>query len=269
MLLSVDSKRSYLYTGAQRIDPAKPWLLFVHGAGMDHTVWILQSRYFAHHGFNALAIDLPGHGRSEGLPAASIEASADWLNRLLEALGCARAALVGHSMGALVVLETAARYPERTAAVAMLGATVPMAVSDGLLEAAAADDHSAFDMINIWGHGFSARIGRHPIPGMWMTGGALRLLERSAPGVLHTDLRACNDYRVGLESAAKLDCPALALMGRQDLMTPPKTARALLAALPDCHSVTLEACGHMMMTEQSDAVLDALIAHLRHLRAHG
>jgi pimeloyl-ACP methyl ester carboxylesterase len=266
-LVAVDSGQSYLYTGAQDVDPAKPWVVFVHGAGMDHSVWILQSRYFAHHGFNTLAVDLPGHGRSSGEPAESIEASADWLIRLLDAVGCTRAALVGHSMGALIVLEAAARYPERSAALAMLGVTVPMVVSDRLMEAAAANDHSALDMINIWGHGFGARIGKHPVPGMWMIGGALRVLERSAPGVLHTDLRACNDYKVGLQSAARVSCPALAMLGRQDLMTPPKTARRLVDALPGCHSVTFDPCGHMMMTEQSDAVLDALIGHLRPMRA--
>jgi len=262
--VTVDADQAYLYTGAQDLDPAKPWVVFAHGAGMDHTVWILQSRYFAHHGFNALALDLPGHGRSQGEPPASVEASAEWLFRLLDAVGCSRAALVGHSMGALIALEAAARQSERVTALAMLGVTVPMAVSDGLLDAAAADDHSALDMINIWGHGFGARIGRHPVPGMWMTGGALRVLERAAPGVLHTDLRACNDYRSGLESAAQVCCPALAVLGRQDLMTPAKSARALVEALPQGRSVTLDGCGHMMMMEQSDAVLDALVEHLRH-----
>ena len=99
----------------------------------------------------------------------------------LESLGAAHAALVGHSMGALVALECAARHPERIAALAMLGVSIPMAVSDGLLAAAAANDHSAVDMITIWGHGFGARVGRHPVPGMWMTGGALRVLEGARP----------------------------------------------------------------------------------------
>ena len=257
----------YAYTGAQGLDARKPWIVFVHGAGMDHTVWILQSRYFAHHGFNALAVDLPGHGRSEGEPAASIEASADWLGRFLDALDCPRAALVGHSMGALIVLEAAARLGERVAATAMLGIAVPMRVSDALLGAAAANDHSALDMINVWGHGFTARLGSHPVPGMWMTGGALRVLERAAPGVLHTDLSACNSYHTGLQAAAEVQCPTLAVLGRQDLMTPVKAAEALTQALPRGRRVILDACGHMMMTERSDAVLDLLIEHLSPLRA--
>lgn len=269
MLAVVDSREAYAYTGAQSLDPRKPWVLFVHGAGMDHTVWLLQSRYFAHHGFNALAVDLPGHGRSQGEPPASIEASADWLERLLDGLDCPRAALVGHSMGALVALEAAARLGDRVAALAMLGVTVPMRVSDALLGAAGENDHSALDMINVWGHGFAARLGSHPVPGMWMTGGALRVLERAAPGVLHADLNACNDYEAGLESAANVRCPALAVLGRQDMMTPAKSAEPLTQALPDCRRVTLDACGHMMMTERSDAVLDLLIEHLRPLRAQG
>jgi len=266
VLISVDTEQVYCYTGAQAPDPAKPWVLFVHGAGMDHTVWMLQSRYFAYHGYNALAIDLPGHGRSQGAVLESIEDSAQWLMRLLDSLGCARAALVGHSMGALIVLDAAGRNSERLSALSMLGVSVPMNVSEGLLEAAAANDPSALDMINIWGHGFGARIGSHPVPGMWMTGGVLRLLEKAAPGVLHADLSACNRYQNGLQRAVNVQCPTLTVVGRQDLMTPGKAARPLLDALPNCRTVTLDRCGHMMMTEQSDAVLDALIEHLRPLR---
>ena len=60
--------RLYAYTGGRPFDPAKPTVVFVHGAQHDHSVWILQSRYLAHHGYGVLALDLPGHMRSEGPP---------------------------------------------------------------------------------------------------------------------------------------------------------------------------------------------------------
>ncbi|MFO1349653.1 MAG: alpha/beta hydrolase [Gammaproteobacteria bacterium] len=261
MELSVDGRKVYVYTGNRALNPALETVVFIHGAAMDHSVWVLQSRYFAHHGRNVLALDLPGHGRSAGPLVAAIGNLADWMMRVLDGAGLARAALVGHSMGALAALEAAARYPERVRAAALLGVAVPMAVSRQLLDAAAADDHAAIDMITIWGHGASSHVGGNRAPGLWMAGEGLRLLERAAPGVLHNDLKACNDYQQGLASAAKVRCPALLILGQRDLMTPPHAAKALASALPQSRTVMLD-CGHMLSYERPDAVLDALIEFL-------
>ena len=262
MELQVDAHSVYAYTGTRELNPELPTVVFVHGSGLDHSAWILQSRYFAHHGHNVLAVDLPGHGRSQGEPLSGIEAMADWIPRLLDAARVKTAAVVGHSMGALVTLEVAARHPERIRSVALLGISVPMPVADPLLDAAKANNHAAIDMITIWGHGHGAQLGGNPMPGMWMTGGALRLLERAKPGVLYNDLKSCNDYCHGLESAARVRCSVLLIQGRRDLMTPPRAARELLAAIPDARSVVLQDCGHMMCSEKPDGVLDALVEFL-------
>jgi pimeloyl-ACP methyl ester carboxylesterase len=74
MRLSVDGHEVYAYTGTRPVDPAAPAIVFVHGAANDHSVWALQSRYFAHHGHGVLAVDLPGHGRSGGPALATVEA---------------------------------------------------------------------------------------------------------------------------------------------------------------------------------------------------
>src|SRR5258708_31588763 len=121
MDLAVNGTTSYAYTGGKRFDPALPTVVFIHGAQHDHSVWILQSRYLAHHGFGVLAVDLPGHGRSAGPALTSVEALADWLSALLEATGVSSASLVGHSMGALIALEAASRFPERVARLALVG----------------------------------------------------------------------------------------------------------------------------------------------------
>ena len=63
MEISVDNKAVFAATGGQPFDPAQPAIVFIHGAGMDHTVWALQTRYFAYRGRGVLAVDLPGHGR--------------------------------------------------------------------------------------------------------------------------------------------------------------------------------------------------------------
>lgn len=258
MEFDVNGERTYAYTGAHAFDAALPSVLFVHGAGLDHTVWILQSRWFAHHGYNAIAVDLPGHGRSAGTPPASIEDMAAWLWRCVDALGIERICLVGHSMGALVTLAASGARPERVDFAALLGIAVPMPVSDALLSAAREHPHDAHAMITLWGHGFAAQMGGNRAPGMWMTGSAMRLLARGAPGLLHDDLAACNRYGAGLEHAAHVRCPVLLVLGRQDIMASPRAIGPLRDALAHARVVELDRCGHMILAEQPDQVLDAL-----------
>jgi len=262
MRVHVGGGEVYCYTGTRPIDASRPSVVFVHGAANDHSVFALQSRYFAHHGRNVLAVDLPGHGRSDGPPLESVEAIADWIGRLLSATGLREAALVGHSLGALAALEAASRFPSRITRIALLGPAFPMAVSEALLDAARADEHTAFDLIVGWSHCPGKQLGGNPVPGMWMTGNALRLMERTRPGTLLVDLCACNAYENGLVAAASVRCPALLIVGARDLMAPPKATQGLIGALAEKRVVTLRDCGHAMMAEQPDAILDALAAFL-------
>lgn len=258
MELRVDGRRAFATTGGRTHRPGRGAVILAHGAGMDRTVWALQTRYFAHHGRNVLAVDLPGHGRSEGPALASIGDMADWLSRLMDAADVETASVVGHSMGSLVALELCARFPERVDAAALLSTAVPMPVSEGLLSAAKANDRGAIDMIVAWSHGRNAHIGGHTAPGLWMTGAAARLLEKADDDVLYTDLGACDGYRGGLEAASRVRCPVLLVLGREDRMTPPRAARELADAIPSSRTVVLDACGHMSMIERPDRVLDAL-----------
>jgi len=262
MELDVGGSKVYAYTGTRPLDPARPSVVFVHGAANDHSVWLLQSRYFAHHGRNALAVDLPGHGRSAGPALRSVEAIADWLPRVFAAAGIAKASVVGHSLGALAALACAARHPDRVERIALCGPAVPMEVSERLLAAAKADDHVAYELINGWSTSPGKQIGGNTAPGMWLMGNAIRLMERTPKGVLHTDLVACNEWRGGLEAAAAVRCPSLVVIGARDLMAPPRATKALVEALRGARVVTLPDTGHAMMAEQPDAVLDALRSFL-------
>ena len=258
MKLTVRSEETFIYTAGRDIDRNLPSVLFLHGAANDHSVWALQSRYFAYHGWNALSVDLPGHGASNGKPHAAVGAMADWIFALLGELNLETVSLVGHSMGSLAALETAARYPQKISKLVMVGTAVPMAVSDTLLDAAIGNDHSAFDMVNIWGHTAAAQIGSNPLPGVWMAGDFLRLLEKSKRDVLGNDLKACNDYKDGIAAAAKVICPTLLLLGKQDMMTSPKMTKEVTSTLKDCRVVVLDRAGHIPMAEEPDATLDAL-----------
>ena len=262
MIFEVAGKRAFAYTAAHELDLAKPTVVFVHGAGLDHSWFGLQSRYFGYHGRNVLALDLPGHGRSEGPALSDVQGMADWVSRVLQTLKIAKAAVVGHSMGSLVALEFAARHPEQAERIAFCAIAFPMKVSEPFLEAARANDYGAFDMSTIWGHAAQVPLAGNPNPGMWMYGDTLARLERLAPGVLHADLKACNDYAAGFESAAKVKCPALFILGRRDVMTPLRSAQVLRDKFSNGRTVEIPVSGHSLMAEAPDEVLDALIGFI-------
>jgi pimeloyl-ACP methyl ester carboxylesterase len=258
MRIMVGGTDTFVATGGRDFDPKLPCVVFLHGAGLDHSVWALLARSFAHHGCAVLAPDFPGHGRSAGAPLSSIAALADWTAALIDAAGAGAARLVGHSMGSLVALETAARHPDKVAALGLIATAAPMRVSEDLLNAAKANDHAAVDMISIWGYGYHATLGGSQVPGLWMLGGGERLLERARPGVLFADLSACNAYQDALAAAAKVNVPSTVVLGSRDLMTPAKGGKAIAAAIPGCRVAMIEGAGHMLMSERPDDVLAAL-----------
>ena len=259
MRLEVDRLAVFGGAGGKPHAPGQPLVVFLHGAGMDHSVWALQSRWFAHHGFSVLAVDLPGHGGSDGPALADIGAMADWTARLIGSARAERAALVGHSMGALVALETAARHADVVSGMALLNAAARMPVHPDLLAAAKANSHAAVDMVSLWGLGAAATLGGASAPGTWMLGGTQRLLEKAAAGVLHLDLAACNAFETGAAAAAKVNCPTTLILSERDQMTPLAGGRALAALIPNARTRVL-AGGHMSMVERPDEVLDALRA---------
>ena len=261
MQFIVEGYPAYAYAGGRAFDPARPAIVFVHGAAFDHSVWQWQSRYFAHHGHAVLAVDLPAHGRSPGTARESIEAMARWVVALLDAASLGKAALAAHSMGSLVALDAALRHPERFSKLALIGTSVPMPVGDAFLAAARDDSPAAFDMEVAWGHARGAALAQSPVPGTSLVGAARRLNGRSRPGVLAADLAACHAYRPTAEALGALRVPTLVIAGRRDQMTPWKAGQALAARIPGAKLVSIDA-GHSMMSEAPRATLEALRAFL-------
>lgn len=261
MEITVNGNSVFYGTGSGKADSSASAITFIHGAGMDHTVWVMPARYFARHGFRVIAPDLPGHGQSGGEPLDSIDALRDWIVALQDALDINSCALVGHSMGSLVAFATAASHPERVSKLALLGTAAPMPVSDGLLNAARDNHHAAIDMANTWSHSATGKLGSSGQPGSWNLNTGMRLIERAADGVYHADLAACNDF-----DAAAFDSisstPTLIIAGTADQMTPVRSGLEVAAGITDCEKVILEGCGHSMLSEQPNAVLDALAGFL-------
>ncbi|MGZ3182467.1 MAG: alpha/beta fold hydrolase [Telluria sp.] len=254
---------NYAYTGGRPFSSLLPTVVFIHGAQNDHSVWALQARYFAHHGFNVLAVDLPGHGRSAGPALATVDEMAAWLLGVLDEAEVSESILVGHSMGSLIALEAAHRAPQRVRGLALVGTTYPMKVSDALLSTARDDEPQAIDMVNQWSHSSLTHKPSCPGPGFSVLGMSRRLMQRMSAinpdQLFYTDFNACNAYANGEAAAASVRCPVLFVLGKKDMMTPARSAKALCEAIPQSKSVQIDA-GHQMMAEQPDAVLDALFA---------
>ena len=259
MEFSFNNRTVFIGTDNQQLDASRETVVFIHGAGQNHSIWVLPTRYFARKKFNVLSVDLPGHGKSAGPCLSTIEEMSDWMVGLLDALGLQKFAIVGHSMGSLVALAVAAEHAERTRSLAMVGTSVPMPVSDALLESAKANDHAALEMLTYWGHSTPAHFGNNPNPGMWTLGGGMRLLEQADDGVVYADLNACSQYQVGIEHAAAVQCPAMLILGESDMMTPVRATKDLAAALSNVETVVLPQAGHALLSERPNCVLDALI----------
>ncbi|TWA96034.1 alpha/beta fold hydrolase [Bradyrhizobium stylosanthis] len=258
MMLSVNGKDVFVATGGRDFDKSLPAVVFIHGAGFDRSTWALHTRWFAHHGFSVLAPDLPGHGRTAGPSLSTIAEMADWTAALIDAAGVAKAHLIGHSMGSLISLETAARHPDKVSALSLIGTAATMTVGPDLLKAAEANSQDANDMVSIWGLGFNAELGGSLAPGLWMHGGAQSVLKACEPGVLFGDLSACNSYTNALAAAGSVKVPTTLILGERDMMTPAKAGKALAAAIPHAKTVVVPGAGHMIMAERPDELLAAL-----------
>ncbi|MBK0394139.1 alpha/beta fold hydrolase [Ramlibacter algicola] len=266
MELAVRGHRTYCYTGGKAFDPAKPTAVFLHGVLNDHSVWALQSRYLANHGWNVLAVDLPGHCRSEGEAPSSTEEAADFVRDLLDAAKLEKAALVGHSWGSLIAMEAAARLKDRITHLALVGTAFPMKVSPALLEASQHDPEKAIHMISVFSWSTLAPPPSSLGPGTWIWGAGKALnrrVLRSNPkvNVFHRGFVACDKYANGLQAITQATCPVLFVLGRMDQMTQAKAAQPLVEAARGAgrqvRVVTVEA-GHHEMTEAPDTVLGAL-----------
>ncbi|MES2979718.1 MAG: alpha/beta hydrolase [Pseudomonadota bacterium] len=270
MMLDVDGQPTYCYTGGKNLDTSKPTAVFIHGVLDDHSVWILQSRYLANHGWNVLAIDLPGHGKSRGEAPQSVEAAAGFVGRLIDSAGISRAALVGHSWGSLIALEAAAALKERISHLVLIGTAHPMKVSPMLLDASVNDPLKALALINVYSRSTLAPPPSAMGPGTWVFGSGMALGKRVLQSnrevnVFHRGFLACDRYANGERAIANISCPVLFLLGKLDQMTPPKAAQGLIAAAREAGNtakvVTLDV-GHRQMLEAPEETLHALVSFL-------
>ncbi len=259
MYISIDNTDYYAYTGTHELDANLESVVFVHGASMDHSVWSHQSRYFAYHGYNVVAVDLPGHKFSNGALLDRVEDMAEWLLAIINQCDGKAIHLVGHSMGSLVSVEVASRYDSENKplkSLSMVGFSYPMSVTPQLMDAAKNTPSQAYSMMTQWSH--TSKLGGEPVPGFWSPGMQMSMMENSAEGSIYGNLKACDNYKGGAAAFEKVSCPILFISGWLDKMAPAKLARQVADTKDNADIVTIPNCGHSIMSESPDGVLDNL-----------
>ena len=259
MRFIVNNKEVFASTGGKSFDINKPIIIFVHGSGLSHITWVLQTRYFAFHGYSVLSIDLPGHGYSEGPSLKSIEVMGDWIADVIDASGIKEVSLVGHSQGCLVTMETASRYPNKVKSLSLMGGGGAIPMNPELLDLAEKGDPKAVDLMMDWAHGPAGHFGGHAVPGLHHINiGGTIVLNGSVKDALGVDFRACNNYKNGFEAAKKIKCPTLNILGEYDRMIPVKEGKKLADNITNSEVVIIPKCGHMILLEQADQALAIL-----------
>ena len=263
MYIDVRGQKTYAATGGKQYDPSLPTVMFVHGSGLDHRSWALQTRWFAYNGYAVLAPDLPGHSLSEGEALTSIEEMGAWLADFIRAAGAGSVHAVGHSQGFLDLLELADQAPELLKSITGVGTAGAIPVNPALIEAAAENAGKAAEMLLMWGFGPDAQFGISAVPGMQPIAIGRQIMARNP---LYEDLVACNNYREGSAVAKSIDLPSQLVLARKDLLTPFKAGMAFAEEL-NASVTIIERYGHMLPIEaprQTLQKLRELIGGLEH-----
>ncbi len=241
--LDVDGKSIY-YSGNQNREGVP--LLFCHGSGGGHHHWLFQFKAMPP-SVNPLAVDLPGHGRSEGKALDDIAAYRKFIRRFSSTLGLEPFILAGHSMGGAVALSYALEYPDDLRGLILIGTGARLRVLPSFLE--------------------ELKQGRVPeaMAGyLYCPDAPEKLIDQGRKEIQSTDasiyladLTACDNFDV-LGKLSQITVPALIICGSEDSMTPLKYSRYLDENIAQSRLEIIEEAGHMVMLEQAESVNRAI-----------
>ncbi|MFN8384090.1 MAG: alpha/beta hydrolase [Anaerolineales bacterium] len=227
----------------------RPPVILIHGAGGNHLSWPPQIRRLD--GKTIYALDLPGHGQSEGTGRQSVEAYAEDVIVFMQSLKIRSAVIIGISMGSAIALTLALKYPKKVKALALLGGGAKMRVAQSVLETAGNPNtfESAVETINT--NCFSESAPQNLVQLSKQT------MLKMRPPVLLGDFLACNEFNV-LEQLEQIETPSIVICGAEDKMTPAKFSESLHNGIAKSTLHVLEHAGHMVMLEKPDEVADLL-----------
>ena len=245
MIFQIDDKKVFISDAGQGIDKNKDTLVLLHGSGLSHIVWSLTEQYLSNQNYNILAIDLPGHGNSEGESLKSIEEISDWLEKSFIKLNISKITIIGHSQGCLEAIEYYSKYSERVKALVFIGGSYRMPVNQDLIDLAEDGDDQAVKLMMKWSYENSKKfIGGNPVEKIIQS-------PRDIREILAMDLVACNVYKNGLEALKSINCPTLFIFGELDKMINLEKGKKFAELIPNSKTYIIKECGHMIMFEKA------------------
>ena len=245
MIFQIENINVHASDAGKGIDKNKHTIVLLHGSGLSHIVWSLTEQYLSNKNYNVLAIDLPGHGNSEGNCLKSIEEISDWLEKVFIELNVSELTIIGHSQGCLEALEYSSKYSKRVKNLIFIGGSYRMPVNQDLIDLAESGDDKAVQLMMKWSYENSKKfIGGNPVEKIINS-------PRNIREVLATDLVACNNYKNGSEALKSINCPTLFIFGELDKMVNLDKGKKFAELIPNSKTHIIKDCGHMIMFEKA------------------
>ena len=154
MIIELENNKVFSSDVGKSFDKNKHTLILLHGSGQSHIVWSLIDQYLSDEGYNIFALDLPGHGNSEGRCLNSIEEMAEWLEKFVSKIGIEKMSMLGHSQGCLIALEYANRYPKKIKSLIFVAGSYEIPVNKSLITLAQSGDMESLNLMMKWGYGY-------------------------------------------------------------------------------------------------------------------
>ena len=234
----------------------QPTLVFVHGVAANQTIWRSQLRHLNKR-TPALALDLPAHGANNARVRYTVAELATYLREWLGERGVSHPILVGHSLGGLAALTVAMQRPQVLAGLVVVGAGARLRIMPAMFEKLRGKYAGALELIEKLSF----------VPG---TAPAIRIkatvpLSEANPDVVYSDFVACNEFDA-TRWTGNVDIPTHVIVGRHDLLCPPRIGEQLARAVPTATFNVIEDAGHMAMLEQPrrfNASVDAFVERMQ------
>jgi len=245
---NVESSKVTCWINESNFGEYKQSFVFIHGSGGDHSAW--SNQYAAlHKQYNVVAVDLPGHGNSEGSGESDIGSYCLWVKKLLDTLPLKNIILVGHSLGAAISLQFALNYPQTIYGIVTVGGGLRMPVNPAIFEFLKTNPVESIELI------CKFSVAKENREKFMVT--LMKSLADTRIDALQGDLTACDKFDVSPE-ISKISLKALVICGAEDKMTPPDLSRQITESISGAKLCLIEGAGHMVMMERPDEFNEAL-----------